>query len=330
LLYSSKKWRAAKLATNKSFCLYIMLIICLFVPLALPTVCYSTEIPTTVVEVFHDRTHVIALEPEVTNTDVSLVPLRSMLEPHGIIIKYNSPNDSIRDTTTFTLYIGSNSIGSTRVALNRGSRTTGRILFLECPPRIVNGQTMVPSNFIQEILDAVENREQYLKKIAASDYLSKNPIENQKGYTYYCPAIGPESGPTFDQAIIYVTEHKLVQSVTGAENSPHRFEEFGPRSTMVVGKDELGREKAIWITQNKYTKELSVIASVYLDQIITRDVIYDKMQTMGIAEKDIKKIHLAPDTPGKILWYVAAEKNNISYYTAFDCLSGEVCLKWSV
>lgn len=307
-----------------------MLIICILASLSLPAICYSAEIPATVVEVFHDRARIIALEPEATNTEGSLVPLRSMLEPHGIIIKYNSPNESRRDTTNFTLNIGSNNIGSKRVSLNIGSRTSGRVFFLECPPRIINGQTMVPSNFIQEVLDTVENREQHLRKIAASDYPSKYSIENQKGYKYYCLIIGSTAGPTFDQAVVYVTEHQLLHTVTGTEETPHRFEESGPRSTMVMGKDEQDREKAVWLQQNRYTKEISVIARAYLDQIIPKDVISAKMQTKGFMEREISKIHLAPHTPGKLLWYVQANKNNTDYYLSFDCFSGEVCEEWSI
>ena len=315
---------------NKLYSLPIMLVICILTSLALPAGSYSAQIPTTVVEVFHDMERIMALEPEVANTEVSLVPLRSMLEPHGIIVKYNSSNESRRDTTTFTLSIGSNNIGSKRVSLNRGSRTSGRLFFLEYPPRIINGQTMVPSNFIQEVLDAVQNREQHLEKIAASDYPSdENSMANKRGYKYYCLMLGPETGPNFDQAVLYVTEHKLLHSVTGTEETPNGFEEFGSKSTMVMGKDKQGLEKAVWLNQNGYTEEISTIAWIYLDEIISKEVIYNKMQIRGITEKDIKRIHLAPYSPGKVLWFVEAEKNNIIYYIAFDCLNGEVYLKRS-
>lgn len=300
----------------------------MFVPLVLPAMSYSAQIPSTVVEVIHDSSHIVALEQEGINTDFPLVPLRSMLEPKGIVIKYNSQNDSKRNTITFTLYIGSNNIGSTEVHLNRGRRSEERLFFLEYPPRIINGQTMVPSNFIQEVLDTVENRNEYFKKVAVVEDISNNSIEKHKGYTYYCPKVGPETGPTFDQAILYIVEHKLLKLITGLENTLHGFEEFGSRSTMVVGEDEQGRKKTIWLIRNKYTEQISMIASVYLDQIITKDVIYYKMRTKGITKKDIKKIHLAPYVQGKLLWYVKAEKNNLNYYIAFDCFSGEVYQEW--
>ena len=307
---------------NKLCNLPIMLVICILTSLALPAGSYAAEIPTTVVEVFHNSHDIIALETEVTNTEVSLVPLRSTLEPHGIIVKYNSPNESRRDTTTFTLRIGSNNIGSKQVDLNNGGRTNWRLFFLEYPPRIIDGQTMVPSNFIQEVLDTIQNREQHLEKIAASDYPSKNSGEDHKGYKYYCLKLGSGTVPSYDQAVKYVTEHKLLYTVTRTEHIAG--------STMVVGKDEQDHEKAVWLTQNKYTEELSVIVWVYWNEIIPQEVIYDEMQTRGIAEKEIRKIYLAPYMPGKLLWYVEANKDNTDYYVHFDGLSGEIYREWSI
>ncbi len=185
---------------------------------------------------------------------------------------------------------------------------------------------MVPSKFIQEVLDTVHNREQYLAKIAASDYPSdENSMANKKGYKYYCLIIGPETGPTFEQAAIYAMEHKLLHKVTATEETSHHFVAYGSRSTMVVGEDEQGREKAVWLNQNKYTEEISLIAWGYLDEIIPPNVIHDKMQAKGFTEGEIWKIHLAPGTPGKLLWYVQAHKNSTYYYLSFDCFSGEVC-----
>ena len=101
---------------NKSFSLSIMLGICILTALSFPAGSYAAEIPKTVVEVFHNQDNTTVLESETADTEVSLEPLRHVLKSHGIIIRYNSPYESRRDTTIFTL-----DIGSKKVDLNRGS-----------------------------------------------------------------------------------------------------------------------------------------------------------------------------------------------------------------
>lgn len=307
----------------------IMLIVFVLTILALPPISNSAEVPSTVVEVLYQSTKIIAVDTGETDNKQSLVPLRSTLEPKGIIINFNPPKEMQNNNdATFTLSIGSDNIGSKEVSLNRGRRSDNRLLFLEYPPKIINGQTMVPINFVQEVLDSVQNRDQYLKKIAVAEAMaenrSKDPKKEQIGYTYYCRSIGPKIGPSYDQARLYIFDHKILDSITRIKDTPNGFCEFGSKSTMVEGKDVSKREKAVWLTQNKYTDEISMIALVYLDQGATKSEICHRLRANGIKEKDIKKVYLAPYSLESICWYVEAKLNNLTYYTNFDFVTGKV------
>lgn len=269
--------------------------------------------------------------------DIILVPLRNIAETLGATVTWNYGPPQVRVKK-----------GDKSINLNIDSETgftdrvTGKIFFLDQPPILVNGKTMVSLRFMSEALEAKVSWDEKSRTIHISDgnfMKLDQPVEppywkNQSRkiddnyYKFYQMVIGPGGGPTSEEAKVYALEQGLLRTVKDVQRFiPTRFIDYGPTDTMVIGNDESGREKAIWLFQNQYTGKISLDGSIFLDYGISKETIYSKLENKGINRENVKKIYIAPYDKNQINWFVLAEQGIKKYYYCFDYITGDVVIE---
>ncbi|HBV98375.1 MAG: copper amine oxidase [Peptococcaceae bacterium BICA1-7] len=270
--------------------------------------------------------------------DIILVPLRDIAETLGATVTWNYGPPLV------TVKKGDKSIG-----LNIDSETgftdraTGKIFFLDQPPILVNGKTMVSLRFMSEALEAKVSWDEKSRTIHISDgknfmkldqpeeppyWKDQSSKQDDSYYKFYQMVVGPGGGPTSEEAKVYALEQGLLKTVKDVQRFiPTRFSEFGPTDTMVTGNDESGREKALWLVQNHYNGKISLDGSVFLDDGISKEIVYSKLENKGISRENVKKIYIAPYNNNQINWFVLAEQGNKKYYYCFDYITGDVVIE---
>jgi len=314
----SKGWHPLK---KKS--LIFLLILIIGGSLGFPANCLG-EGSTVVVEVFYwDKSQLHREHPVMTN-GLAMVPLRTLLESIGVIVQFNPTEYAGKShAITFSLVIGSK-----QVTLNRGRRLDSKVLVLEQAPFISNGRTVVPYKFVWEVAGATLNPEEDRKHIASiANTLIEDKsklVEIKEGYKHYEIMIGDPVGPAFDQAEKYVLDHQLLSKVKLAGSTPPNG-----AYTMLLGMDDKGREKLVWLSLESYTKEISVSGSAYIDEGVGQDEICKKLQSQGIENSDIKTLAIVPYDQQKVCWFVEANKNNRKHFAYYDFYTGQVQQEWS-
>lgn len=257
-----------------------------------------------------------------------LVPLRSIAESLGASVHWGSSQVTVRKGDA-----------EIRLIMDSDKCLTGRqIFFLEQPPVIVNGRTMVSLRFVREALgvNVAFDEKNGRVYISAGDGMLSNRMDTQGDekqggdnyYKLYGLVIGEaDIGPVPEEAKAYVLREGQLKAVKDVQITPISFgTPYNPYNTMVVGNDEAGREKAVWLVLNTYTGYISVTGSIYMDDLAPEESIYSKLEEKGINRTSIKKIHIAPYQKNKIYWFVTAEQNNKSYHYFFDCRTGEIVI----
>ena len=231
-----------------------------------------------------------------------LVPLRRICETLGITVTWTEASLQI-----------SLSKGDTSIGLNLDSDkgfTSGReAFFLDHPPILVYGRTMVPLRFIAEALGVKIDWDAKNRVISISGNVSSGFFQNGSSssgndyYKLYETTVGPSKGPSSDEAKDYVLKNGLLKAIKDVQPSPYRFyDEEGSTATMVTGDDDSGKEKAVWLTKTSYAAVdgsgsldvISVNGSVYLKDGLSQDDIYTLLLKEGIARESVENIYLAP------------------------------------
>lgn len=275
--------------------------------------------PANVKVLLNGRQLVFDQEPVVFE-DRILVPIRTLVESLGATVEWQSPNVNIKK-------------GTTEIVLSVGSKTTLRnrkIFFMEQTPIIINGRTMVSLRFIAEVLGANVTWDENTKTVSIlCDEIFIEIQEGNKSDNYYKlfdPIIGPTSGPGPEEAELYILKQGLLKSVSDSVYTPTRFVEYGSYDTMVSGIDDLGREKYIWLTKDKYTGEISVTGTALPKEGLSEETVLSILEKKGINKADIKKIYAAPYIKNQIVWFIIAEQENKKYYYCLDFHTGDVII----
>jgi len=294
----------------------LVLILIILILVTFTDICRG-EVFSTVV-IVHDDTHFYLdrEEPDHT-TEIPLLPLRDSVEPMGVMAKWNiKPIEKNINGTTFFI-----TIGSKKVYVNPGRRDC-QVFFLEQAPVLMNGRTMVPYGFVREVAKATISPELNLKTLANMEGIqtaqNNNSEKIEAAYKYYDLLIGDPCGPSFENAKSYVLEKGLVDSIKMLRYTPII------NDTMIVGSDENGREKYVWLGQNMYTGAIYITGTAYTDQGIKQEVIFKKLQSKGIQEKSITTIAIFPYRSGKICWFIEADNGNKILTYFYDFYTGEL------
>lgn len=256
--------------------------------------------------------------------DRIMVPIRTIVESLGGTVEWEDPGHIIINKGEIHLYLN---INSTVV-----SQQDRRFFYLEQPPIIVNGRTLVSIRFISEaIKSSVKWDENNRTVTILSDENiigHEQPEDNGNSDNYYKlyePIVGPASGPDPEEAKLYVLRQGLLNNVENIVCTPIRFLEYGGYDTMVSGSDELSQEKYIWLTKNRYTGEISVTGTALAKEGLTQETVVSIIEKKGIDKVNIKKIYAAPYySKDQIAWFVIAEQENKKYYYCLDFYTGDV------
>ncbi len=263
-----------------------------------------------------------------------LVPLRIIAESLGAAVKWTKSIPQVKVKKGKTV-IGLN------IDSDEGFTGDRQIFFLEQPPVIVNGRTMVSLRFLAEALGANVNWDEKSRSvyISAGDDIITNQMDTSKDgqvkpdedncYKLYDVIIGPDGGPRAEEAKTYVLKERLLMTIQEVQYTPVRFDETGPANTMVVGNDESGRVKAVWLVSNTYTGDISVTGSVLMDEVTPIETIYSKLEEKGINRVSVKKIYIAPYEKNKIYWFAVAEQDHKRYFYCFDYRTGEIVIEYN-
>ncbi|MDK2888771.1 MAG: hypothetical protein PWP72_1649 [Thermoanaerobacter sp.] len=150
---------------------------------------------------------------------------------------------------------------------------------------------------------------------------------NENLYKNNVPLIGPVRGPDFEEAKAYVLSHKLLKDIENMQYTPIRFSEFLDTYTMIAGKDEFDRNKALWLKKDKYTGQVVEVDSVMIDEGIDEERVYFILEQKGIIREMVQKIYLAPYNEGNVCWYVVARTNDKEYYYCLDFKTGVIVIE---
>lgn len=242
-------------------------------------------------------------QPPVIISGRTYVPLRGIFEALGAKVDWNEKLKTITATRdgAVTIRLTVDSV----IAFINGRHTT-----MDQPPVLINNRTMVPVRFVSKAMRYRVDWDEGSRTVLISEIL-----------------IGPASGPSADEAKIYILKEGLLKKVTDVQITPIRFVEYGDKNAMVTGTDETGREKIFWLAKNKYTGKVSVTGTVFTGDGISRETLCSVLYNRGFRPENIKKTYIAPYEPQKICWYVNAKKDNKMHYYCFDYYSGEVYAK---
>jgi len=250
-----------------------------------------------------------------------LVPLRPIAEALDATVEWQPPD---------TVYIHK---GETRIVLKIDSTTVLKnqeTVFLEQPPIIVRGRTVVSLRFLEDALGAHADWDADLGLITIeSDGVFTSPRQPIGDYLLagvslkkQYPNPGPTSGPVLNEAGKYVLEQGFLNKVEEIQYTPSYLYEHKNYDTLVIGSDGAGGPKrAVWLTKDEDTSRISVLATVFLDEGISRDTLFSILKDKAI-ENPIKKVYLTP-VKDRVCWLAIAE--NRYYYVDFH--TGEILIE---
>ncbi|MDD3024878.1 MAG: stalk domain-containing protein, partial [Syntrophomonadaceae bacterium] len=263
-----------------------------------------------------------------------LVPLRKIVESLGAEIKWTSDAPQLIKIHTVTTNMNINT-NSTTVFKNR------QIFFMEQPPVIFNGRTLVSLRFIAGALGAdvkwdAKNRIVTIQStgdFSGSTWFEGGGPENpdddncyNRCYTHLSLITGTTFGPASEEAGDYVLKQGLLNSITDIQTSFIRFSEMHNSYTMIVGHDESGREKAVWLSKSPL-HNISLEGSAFLEEGLSQESIYSILQEKGIKRESVKKMYIAPYEKDQIDWFVIARQNGKQYNYCFDFKTGNVVIE---
>jgi len=250
-----------------------------------------------------------------------LVPLRAIAEALNATVEWQAPD---------MVYIHK---GESRIILKINSTTAVKnqeTIFLEQPPIIANERTRVSLRFLEDALGAHADWDADLGLITIeSDGVFTSPrqpigddllagVSLKKQY----PNPGPTSGPVLNEAGKYVLEQGFLNKVEEIQYTPSYLYEHKNYDTLVIGSDGAGGPKrAVWLTKDEDTSRISVLATVFLDEGISRDTLFSILKDKAI-ENPIKKVYLTP-VKDRVCWLAIAE--NRYYYVDFH--TGEILIE---
>ena len=262
--------------------------------------------------------------------DRIMVPIRTIFESLGGTVEWEPPGHIILNKGEIILSLYNNQ----KVV----SRQDRRFFFLEQPPIIVNGRTMVSIRFISETIKSSvkwDENNRTVTILSDGNFIGghEQPEEHGKDdyyYKLYIPSVGPASGPSPEEAKLYVLRQGLLNDVEEIIHTPIRFREFGGYDTMVSGSDVLGQEKNIWLTKNQYTEEISVTGSALTKESLSQETVETIIEKKGINKANIKEIYASPCSKDQVAWYVIAEQGNKKYYYCLDFYTGDVVEEYTI
>ncbi|MCW2276932.1 stalk domain-containing protein [Heliophilum fasciatum] len=262
------------------------------------------------ITVYLDGKKLAFTQDPVIRDDRVLVPLRGIFEALGATVQWDGNVQKVtatKEKTTLWLIIGSAS-----------AQKDGQEMLLDRPAEIIEGHTMVPLRFVSESMGCnVRWDDKSCSVWIKTENMNVIPDEPIAGVTV-C---------SFEDAKEYVLKEGILTKINKVEFTPTRFTEFGPMDTMVVGVDEFGNEKAVWVAQNQYDNTISVESAVLMKDVISLDKILLFIQSKGIGSSDLKKSYLAPYEKNQVNWFLIAEANSKQYYYCFDAKTGEVVIE---
>ncbi|WP_083248470.1 copper amine oxidase N-terminal domain-containing protein [Desulfuribacillus stibiiarsenatis] len=263
-------------------------------------------------------------EPIIVN-DRILVPIRAIAESLGTTVEWQEPYVIItKGEKKVTLTINS----TTAYNENR------QVFFMEQPPIIINGRTLVSLRFVAEALGASvtwDDNNKVVTIISDEDLAGlEQSIAGDNYYKLYDPIIGPSIGPAYEEAEQYVLEQRLLNHIKEIQYTYIRFNEFGSYNTMVIGNDEVDNEKAVWLVKDKYTDDITVTGSTILKDGISQEIVFSVLKNKEIDRESISKIYIAPYEKNQIYWFVIAEKGETKCYYCLDFYTGDIVIELSV
>ncbi len=294
---------------------YILLLLLMFIPImTFPTMVIGYS-PANIKIYINEKKITFDEDPIVVNGRI-LVPLRKIAEIFFASIDWKDPQVLVKKGDVEVIL----TIGSSKALINR------KIVFFEQPPVIVNGRTMVSLRFITEALGAKVVWDSRMRIVKISSEGLELP-GNENLYKNNVPLIGPVRGPDFEEAKAYVLSHKLLKDIENMQYTPIRFSEFLDTYTMIAGKDEFDRNKALWLKKDKYTGQVVEVDSVMIDEGIDEERVYFILEQKGIIREMVQKIYLAPYNEGNVCWYVVARTNDKEYYYCLDFKTGAIVIE---
>ncbi|MBE3586179.1 MAG: copper amine oxidase N-terminal domain-containing protein [Thermoanaerobacter sp.] len=294
---------------------YILLLLLMFIPImTFPTMVIGYS-PANIKIYINEKKITFDEDPIVVNGRI-LVPLRKIAEIFFASIDWKDPQVLVKKGDVEVIL----TIGSSKALINR------KIIFFEQPPVIVNGRTMVSLRFITEALGAKVVWDSRMRIVKISSEGLELP-GNENLYKNNVPLIGPVRGPDFEEAKAYVLSHKLLKDIENMQYTPIRFSEFSDTYTMIAGKDEFDRNKALWLKKDKYTGQVVEVDSVMIDEGIDEERVYFILEQKGIIREMVQKIYLAPYNEGNVCWYVVARTNDKEYYYCLDFKTGVIVIE---
>ncbi|ACV63892.1 copper amine oxidase domain protein [Desulfofarcimen acetoxidans DSM 771] len=267
--------------------------------------------------------------------DRILVPLRKITESLGAIVKWDQGIQMV------TVQKGNIVIGL-NIDSDVGFKEPDIIFTLEQPPILVNGRTMVSLRFLAEGLGTQVSWDEKSRTVYISegDFMKLDqPVEtdneqNQSGntdnnnyYKFYHEVAGEQGICPPEEAKTYVLKQNLLKTIKDVQFTPTRFVEYGPTDTMVVGNDDSGREKAVWLTKSPYGGRISLTGYVLTDDGVSKEMVYSKLAEKGINHENVQKIYIAPYSINHIDWFVIAEQDGKKYCYCFDYKTGDIFIE---
>jgi uncharacterized protein YpmB len=126
--------------------------------------------------------------------------------------------------------------------------------------------------------------------------------------------------PSDAAAKAYVLEHKLLVEV----NEITIVHPGGPNFKSLLGKDETGQEKFVWLTgkDNKIVERGSVLVKEGLTKL---DILAKLAKEKNITQAQIEAMFIAPYDykSGRIIWFVK-EKDIRGHMLSYDYITGEL------
>lgn len=261
---------------------------------------------------------------------------KEIAEPLGVTLVGTEKNARFvtlkKNNQRIKLTLYSDDVSNSRMAYLEKTR---KIFYLEQAPLVINDSIMIPQRFIAEALgaDLIWDEKHTTVNIVDNGNFAQLPTglsfsqtggASQVDYYYklYSILIGPAGGPNFERAKNYVLSQGLLKEVAKVERCYTSYEEYCGSETVVSGIDENNQEKIIWLTQNKYVGEISVVASV-LNTGISREKVISLLQEKGIT--NIIRLDLVPSTyKGTFTWQVVAEMADKQCYYRVNSFTGAI------
>ncbi|TEB14269.1 hypothetical protein Psfp_03020 [Pelotomaculum sp. FP] len=306
----------------------LMVIVILLVPstvLAGPQ--EQTFVPANV-KVFINKKQILFDEEPIIINNAILLPLREIAESLDATVKWNQSLNQVfieKDDEKLILSLESN-----RVLYDR------KLFVMEQAPIVINGHTMVSLRFITTALGTNltwDEKNRTVNIVDNGNFAELQPaigdseVNADKYYKWYDVTVGPNSGPSSEEAKNYILKQGILNEVKDVQYTYIRFNEFGDSVTMVSGIDEDKQEKIIWLNKDRYTGDISIYGTALKNLGLSQETVISILQEKSINEASIKKLYIAPYYKDEIVWFVIAEQEDKQYYYCLDFFTGSVVVE---